>query len=113
MVRFALAFALLTTPAYAATLKVPADHETIAAAVAAAEDGDTILVVRGSYDENVLLDGFTGINLKGRGNPVINVQRNGACLEIRNCVGVRSRLLWGVRLRGDRAFFRLHLPGLG
>ena len=46
---------LAITPLAANTLRVPADHKTIQAAVDAATNGDTILVSAGSYKERIHL----------------------------------------------------------
>jgi hypothetical protein len=48
---------LLAASATAATLRVPADHATIAAALAAARDGDTVLLAHGTYRERLTLAG--------------------------------------------------------
>ena len=47
----------ISSVASADTLKVPQQFETIQAAVDAANDGDTIAVARGVYNENVVLEG--------------------------------------------------------
>jgi pectin methylesterase-like acyl-CoA thioesterase len=68
--RRALPLALaLTLPlaASAATLRVPADHATIQAAVDAAVAGDVILIAKGSYAEAVAIDGKSQFTLRGKG----------------------------------------------
>ena len=45
------------------TINVPDDYETIQEAIAAASDGDTIVVAAGSYEENVTVD--KSLTLKG------------------------------------------------
>ena len=57
--------------ATAVTLLVPQDHATIQAAVDAAQAGDVILVAKGTYDPFVV-DGKTGITLKGKGKPEVD-----------------------------------------
>jgi parallel beta-helix repeat protein len=54
----------LNAPAAAETLKVPGEFETIAAAVAAAAEGDTISVAKGTYVENLAI-GTNGLKLVG------------------------------------------------
>jgi len=53
----ALLSAVVAVSASATILNVPDDHETIAAAVASAEEGDTVLVQPGVYPESVDFDG--------------------------------------------------------
>ncbi len=63
--------ALLATGAPSAratgVLHVPADHNTIQAAVNAASAGDIIQVAAGTYMESVLIDGKSDIQLRGQG----------------------------------------------
>ena len=61
----ALVVALPVT-AGAATLRVPQDHATIQAAVDAASDGDTIVVQRGVYFENVISNGKHRLRFVGK-----------------------------------------------
>ena len=62
------ALLLLAGPAAAATLKVGRGkpYETITAAVAAASDGDRIVVYRGRYAESVTVAGRAGLELRAR-----------------------------------------------
>ena len=50
---------------FGVVLSVPAEYETIRAAVYAAANGDTVLVAAGEYTENVSL--HSGITLEGAG----------------------------------------------
>ena len=43
-------------PAAASTITVPADYHTIQLAIGAASDGDVILVLPGTYNENIFVD---------------------------------------------------------
>ena len=54
----ALAGLLAAVPLFAATINVPSDQATLAEAVAAAQDGDVILVADGTYQptEEVIVD---------------------------------------------------------
>lgn len=52
----------VSVPAYAATVRVPADQPTIQAGIDAAADGDTVLVAPGTYHET-LHEGFMGKGL--------------------------------------------------
>lgn len=101
----ALAFSLLIqVPALCATIRVPADHATIAAAVAAAQPGDVILIASGTYTESVVVDGIDGITLKGKGGPVIDGTGTDSCLDLRNLSGARVS---GVTLSGARFGLRI------
>lgn len=60
---FAIAVA---QPVLAATLRVPQDHKTIQAAIAAANPGDTITVAPGKYQESIRLK--PGISLRSDGD---------------------------------------------
>jgi hypothetical protein len=79
-VRSLLALFLLAAPLRADTLKVPADFETIQAAVDAAVAGDTVLVSKGTYAETVFVD-TSGITLKGKG-ATIDARYLGNCIEV-------------------------------
>ena len=70
----ALALAALTTPAFAQLRVGPGEaYETIAAAAAAAQDGDTVEIVAGTYHEEVVwsADRLTIRGVGGR--PVIDM----------------------------------------
>ncbi|MGH9338838.1 MAG: right-handed parallel beta-helix repeat-containing protein [Acidobacteriota bacterium] len=56
---FLYLLSLFLQPAAAGTLRVPADHPTIQAAVRAARDGATILIAPGLYRENIVIEGKT------------------------------------------------------
>ncbi|NVM24420.1 MAG: right-handed parallel beta-helix repeat-containing protein [Desulfobacterales bacterium] len=49
----------------AAPLNVPGDYETIQAAIAAAQPGNTVLVASGTYDETIIMK--PGVSLQGAG----------------------------------------------
>ena len=71
----ATALAALTTPAFADTLKVPQDFETIQAAVDAAAEDDTIAISSGQYTENVVVPpAKDGLTITGKGKVFINAQ---------------------------------------
>ena len=70
----------LAAPAAADTLKVPADFATIGDAVAAAVDGDTINVSKGTYLETVSV-AVPNLKLVGK-NATIDAQFAGTCLNI-------------------------------
>ena len=53
---------------------VPAEYPTIQQAVDAAQDGDTVLVQKGIYIENIIID--TNVNLKGIDWPVITGKKS-------------------------------------
>jgi parallel beta-helix repeat protein len=73
---------VLAGPAVAATIQVPKDYETIQEAVDAAENGDTILVKKATYAEIVVIKGFEGLTLIGKGRPTIDGGNEGIPLSI-------------------------------
>lgn len=67
------------------TLVVPSDdHATIQSAVDAAVEGDTVLVLPGTYVENVVVEGKTGIRILGKGRPTIDADL-GEAFEVTGC----------------------------
>ena len=80
--------ALPLRPALAAsTLLVPQQFPTIQEAVAAAIDGDTILVKAGVYAEQVTLSGLTDVTLRGQGKVIVDAGGAGAGLLLNLCSG--------------------------
>lgn len=71
---------LLAAPLHAGTLKVPAQFATIQEAVDAAVPGDTVLVSKGTYAENVTVS-TAGLTLKGKG-ATIDGRYQGTCLTV-------------------------------
>lgn len=69
----------LAASAAAETLKVPADFDTINGAVAAANDGDTVVVSKGVYFETVTI--ANAVKLVGK-KAVIDAQFNGNCITV-------------------------------
>jgi len=99
LVSFLLFPALGAEPAAAVTRHVPADHATIAAALAAAGAGDTVLVAPGTYAERVTL--ASGVVLRGAGAPgdaVIDATGGGPCVTAVDCAA--GTWLEGFRLVG-------------
>ncbi|HLP95075.1 MAG TPA: right-handed parallel beta-helix repeat-containing protein [Saprospiraceae bacterium] len=60
----------LGNPLWGSTINVPADHLTISAAVAAASNGDLILVAPGTYNENVTIN-KANLTLKSTGGAAV------------------------------------------
>lgn len=58
---------VLAGPAFAGKIRVPKDHDTIQEAVDAASDGDTIEISSGTYDEDIEINGRSGLTLVGKG----------------------------------------------
>jgi len=71
--RAPLALLLLAPLAAAGTIHVPKDQPTIQAGIDAALEGDTILVAKGDYAETPVIDGRSGLVLRGAGHPRIAV----------------------------------------
>lgn len=68
-----------STPSRAAEWRVR-QGESIAAAIARADAGDTIIVTRGRYPENLLID--KPLTLQGSGRPIISGERRGDTIRI-------------------------------
>ncbi len=68
--------------ASAETIRVPKDAGSIQAAVDTARSGDVILIASGTYDENVVIDLKSDLELRGKGKVVINGDVNGSALAI-------------------------------
>ncbi len=73
---------LLSTSAYAGTIRVPKEMPSIMSAVNSASDGDTILVSPGIYTENLNFRGkaITIESTSGRAATIIDAQGNGSCV---------------------------------
>jgi nitrous oxidase accessory protein NosD len=71
----------------ASTLLVPQQFPTIQEAVAAAIDGDTILVKSGVYAEHVTLAGLTDVMLRGQGKVIVDAGGAGVGLQLDLCSG--------------------------
>lgn len=74
----------------AAKIRVPQDQLTVAAALAAASNGDTIVVSKGTYLEKINIDGWTNLTIKARGNDkvIFDAEGTGAPLYITSSTGV-------------------------
>ncbi|MEN8148803.1 MAG: right-handed parallel beta-helix repeat-containing protein [Planctomycetota bacterium] len=68
----ALCVVALGATAFGATLRVPKDYETIQDAVDAAENGDVIVVKKGTYHESVEIALREDVTLKAAGKVVID-----------------------------------------
>lgn len=64
----------------AATIKVPADQPTLAAAIAAAAEGDTIEVAEGEYTEEVTVDKALTIKGAGPGKTILKCGEEGTVI---------------------------------
>ncbi len=77
----ALLALLLAAPSRAETLKVPADFDTIQAAVDAAVAGDVVQVSKGTWHENVVVT-TAGIALRGKAGATIDGGYDGDCVLV-------------------------------
>ncbi|MEN8151613.1 MAG: right-handed parallel beta-helix repeat-containing protein [Planctomycetota bacterium] len=101
---FAAALLILCAgDAAARTIRVPADHDTIQAAVDVAEYGDVVLVKSGTWNEDVRIT-TSGIRLLGQPGAILD-GRN-VPLTIENCVGVSVEGLKIVDSRADGVWIR-------
>ncbi|MCK6481254.1 MAG: right-handed parallel beta-helix repeat-containing protein [Planctomycetaceae bacterium] len=102
-----LAFAAglaLPAAALADTISVPGDFESISDAVEAAAAGDVILVAKGTYPESVLVAGKQDIEIRGKGNPVIQAPDGQAGITFQ---GSRGILLTGFTVEGGEPGLRI------
>ncbi|RKY16409.1 MAG: hypothetical protein DRQ55_18075 [Planctomycetota bacterium] len=77
-----LSASVVSAPAAADTFQVPGDFPSIQEAVDAASDGDMVVVKRGRYAEHVVIAGFAGLTLMGKGKPIIDGEDLGTPLRI-------------------------------
>ena len=71
------------------TIRVPKDAATLQAAVDLAGDGDEILVSSGRYTGNVLVQGFDGLRIVGKGKVVLD----GSAEDLKNDTETLHRYL--------------------
>lgn len=94
----ALAFSLTAATALGAeTLTVPGDHDTIQEAVNAAGDADTIRVKKGTYREQIVINGKTNLTIQAAGKVVIDAQGQGHAIHAIDSTGI---VLSKLRVRG-------------
>ena len=93
----------------AATIAVPADFPTIQAGIAAAVDGDTVLVAPGTYVENIdfLSKSISVVSSAGPAETVIDGNNNGSAVTINNGTGRSSiqQLLQGFTIQNGNGDF--------
>lgn len=94
--RVLIALLALAPCAEAAKLRVPQQYQLIQHAMLAANHGDTVIVSKGVYRENVTLSGFRDVTLVGKGRVIIDAQGAGAALRVPNCDRITIR---NIRLR--------------
>jgi hypothetical protein len=76
----------LASPALAGKIRVPKDQPTIQDAVNAAQNGDTIEVSSGRYDEAVTIAGKDNLTIAGKGKATLT--GNSARISVDDCDGV-------------------------
>jgi hypothetical protein len=85
----------------ATTIHVPSEHPTIQQAIAAAVDGDTVLVAPGTYFETIDFDGKTIVVASDQGpdTTIINARGAGSAVTFRSREN-RGAVLSGFTIRG-------------
>lgn len=84
----ALLAGLIANDAAAETLKVPKQFGTIQAAIDAAVTGDDIRVSRGTYREEIVIQGKSGITITGKGRPRIISPSDGILIDSSSSVTI-------------------------
>src|SRR5437667_6320305 len=88
---------LLSSPARATVINVPADFPTIQAALNAATSGDQVIVEPGTYVENLVLGpAQNGVSLTSSGGPDITIIDGGRVTSVIRCSDVGA----GTRIEG-------------
>lgn len=94
----------LPSLAAAQVLRVPGQHKTIAAALAAAKNGTTILVAAGTYKENLTwpsIDGIRLISESGAAQTTIDGGKNGRVITMTSNL-TRATVVQGFTITGGR-----------
>ena len=84
-----IALAAAASPLSAAHLKVPAEFATIADAIVAAGEGDTIVIAEGKYHESLVVGLKKDLTIRGKGKVVIDADGAPFAMDIAVSVGVR------------------------
>ena len=93
----AFVLVLLSSPAAATVIHVPADFPTIQAALNAATSGDQVLVEPGTYVEHLVLGSAqNGVSLTSSGGPDVTIIDGGRVATVITCSGVGA----GTRIEG-------------
>jgi hypothetical protein len=102
----AAALALGSAGAQAADIQVPADRPTIQEGIAAAGDGDRVLVAPGTYFENIEFLGrdIQVIGTEGAENTIIDAGRHGSVVRFHGHE-TRETLLSGFTIQGGATKF--------
>jgi len=84
-----LAALIATSSLHAATIKVPLQQPTISDAIAAANDGDKIVVSKGVYVEALDLTARANLTIKGKGKVIVDADGEDNALRLGFCEGVK------------------------
>ncbi|MFH1278032.1 MAG: hypothetical protein ABIK65_06615 [Candidatus Eisenbacteria bacterium] len=106
VILLSLASLFFAAGAAAGVIRVPDDQPTIAAGLAAAGAGDTVLVAPGVYQENLLWPSTGGIRLIGEGGPaetIVDGRGLGSVIEIAGGAD-STTLIKGLTLQNGRAY---------
>ena len=105
---------LLSIPAFAGIIHVPADQPTIQAGIDASSDGDTVLVSPGTYYENISFNGkaITVTSSSGPGTTVVDGQQLGPVVTFASNE-TRASVLSGFTLTNGYGTFNAGYQGGG
>lgn len=96
----ALLLLLPVGPLGAGTLRVPLDHQTIAAALAASVEGDEIVLAAGLYRERIVLEEVDLRTIRGRGRVILEPPGDAAGIHLTDCSDLLLENLWVRFVRG-------------
>ncbi len=92
-IQLAIAFTVCAAPAFADTIRVPQDKATIQLAIDDAGPLDEVVIDEGVYNENLVMDGKTAVQVRGKGNVRVNGSGATPTLNLTSCAFVQLKHL--------------------